>query len=164
MGAILARRETSGEQMGNPTLIVAGLALTALGLLEEKKVRKAFISFDYDNDEFLRTALVGQARHPDTPFEIIDRSVKDHLPGDWKSKVRGRIQRADLVVVMCGEYTHTARGVAVELEIAQELGKPYFLLRGYSDRPCTRPTAARAGDKIYNWTWDNLKLLIDGSR
>ena len=30
-----------------------------------------FTSFDYDHDAFLRTALVGQSKHEDTPFEIL---------------------------------------------------------------------------------------------
>lgn len=127
-------------------------------------MKKTFISFDYDNDEFLRTALVGQSKNPDTPFEIVDRSVKEALSGDWKTKVKGRIQRADLVVIMCGEQTHTAKGVAVELAMAQELGKPYFLLKGYSERACTKPTTAKSTDKMYNWTWDNLKILVGGGR
>lgn len=149
--------------MANPALWIGGLVALIL-LLEEDKVKKAFISFDYDNDEFLRTALVGQANHSQTPFEIIDRSVKEHLTGDWKAKVRGRIQRADLVIVLCGEKTHTAIGVAEELRIAKELRKPYFLLRGYSNKHCTAPTSAHSADKVYNWTWENLSVLIGGGR
>ena len=126
--------------------------------------KSAFISFDYDHDDFLRMALVGQAKNPDTPFDIIDRSVKEHLSGDWKEKVKGRIQRADLVIVICGEYTHTATGVAVELQIAKDLFKPYFLLWGYSDKTCTQPTTAAITDKVYQWTWDGLKSLIAGAR
>jgi hypothetical protein len=47
-----------------------------------KKLR-AFISFDYDHDVDLKTMLVGQARHADTPFEIADWSVKEHQAGNW---------------------------------------------------------------------------------
>lgn len=126
--------------------------------------KAAFISFDYDNDEFLRTALVGQSNLPDSPFTFYDRSVKEHLTGDWKAKVKGRIQRADLVIVLCGEKTHTAHGVATELAITREIGKPYFLLAGYADKYCTKPTTAHANDKVYKWTWDNLKALIGGAR
>ena len=43
--------------------------------------RRAFISFDFDHDEDLRNLLVGQAKNPDTPFEIADRSVKEAMPG-----------------------------------------------------------------------------------
>jgi hypothetical protein len=127
-------------------------------------MKRAFISFDYDHDEDLRTLLAGQARHPDTPFEIEDRSLKEPLTGDWKGKVRRRMENVDIVIVLCGESTHLATGVAAELEIARAAGKPYFLLSGRAERICTKPTTATPSDKIYKWTWDNLKALVGGSR
>ena len=124
--------------------------------------KRAFISFDFENDKDIRDLLVGQAKHPNSPFEITDASVRSHLTGDWKKKVRGRIMRSDLVIVMCGEHTHEAEGVAVEVEIAQEQGKPYFLLNGRKDRICTKPTTALHSDEIHEWTWDNLRKQIEG--
>ena len=108
--------------------------------------------------------LAGQAQHPDTPFEIKDRSIKEPLTGDWKAKIRRRMDNIDVVIVICGEYTHTATGVAAELTIARGANKPYFLIWGRSEGICTKPTSALATDHIYNWTWDNLKALIDGAR
>ena len=70
----------------------------------------------------------------------------------------------DVVIVLCGTKTHTASGVTAELTIAKETQTPYFLLWAYSDKTCTKPTSAEEGDKIYNWTWDNLKQLINGAR
>jgi len=126
--------------------------------------RRAFISFDFDHDEDLRNLLVGQAKNPDTPFEIADRSVKEAMTGAWREKVRGRIRGVDVVVVICGENTHTASGVSAELTLAKEEGKPYFLLWGRNGRTCTKPVSAAGSDKIYEWTWPNLKALIGGSR
>ena len=126
--------------------------------------KATFISFDFDHDEFLRTALAGQAKHENSPFDIIDRSVKSAMVGDWKAKVQGRISRADLVIVICGENTHTAHGVSIELEIAKHLRKPFFLLKGYKNKNCTCPTSATSEDKMYEWTWENLNLLINGAR
>lgn len=127
-------------------------------------IKRAFISFDFDHDEDLRNLLAGQAKHPDSPFEIRDRSLKEPLTGDWKEKVRRRMDNIDVVIVICGEYTHTAAGVAAELTIAREARKPYFLLRGRSDKTCTKPKSALDSDKIYKWTWENLKNLIGGAR
>lgn len=127
--------------------------------------KAAFISFDYENDELTKMGLVNQANLNDSPFSIIDRSVKEHLTGDWKEKVRGRIKRADLVIFLCGEKTNTATGVAVELEITQELRKPHFFLKAHSDRICRLPSTATVVDRFYNfhdWTWPNLKALIHG--
>jgi len=83
---------------------------------------------------------------------------------DWKKKVRARIKRCDLVAVICGEHTDTATGVSAELRIAQDEEIPYFLLHGRKDKTCKKPTSAKSTDKIYNWTWDNLKTLIGGGR
>jgi hypothetical protein len=125
---------------------------------------RVFTSFDYDNDSDLKTLLVGQSKLEDSPFELSDWSVKDPMSGDWKEKVRTRIRQVDQLVIMCGTSTHTAKGVAAELTIAKEEKKPYFLLKGRKDSTCTKPTSAAAADKMYSWTWDNLKKLIGGSR
>lgn len=125
---------------------------------------KVFISFDFDHDEDLKHLFVGQAKHDDTPFEISDLSVKQALLGDWKAKVRQKIINAQQVVVICGEYTHTATGINEEIKIAQELGKPYFLIKGRSNKTCSKPTAAKADDKIYTWTWENVGKLLKGGR
>jgi hypothetical protein len=126
--------------------------------------KKVFISFDYDHDSDLKTMLVGQAKNTDSPFEITDYSVKEPLTGDWKKKVKEKLKLVGLVIVICGEHTDAASGVSTEIEIAQDLGKEYFLLWGRSDKTCVKPKAAKASDKIYKWTWDNLKALVGGSR
>jgi len=126
--------------------------------------KRVFISFDIDHDAGAKVMLAGQAKLPDSPFDFKDASVKDHLTGDWKEKVRRRMDNVDVVIVLCGEYTHSASGVADELSIAQDEAKPYFHLAAYSDKNCTKPKTAKAGDKLYSWTWDNLKALIDGAR
>ncbi|WIV11114.1 TIR domain-containing protein [Proteiniborus sp. MB09-C3] len=128
------------------------------------KKKRVFISFDIDHDEKTKTMLAGQAKLPDSPFDFKDNSVKEHLSGDWKAKVRRRMGNIDVVIVLCGTQTHTASGVAAELSIAKELGKQYFLLAAYTDKGCTKPTSATTTDKIYKWTWDNLKILINGGR
>jgi hypothetical protein len=126
--------------------------------------KRVFISFDVDHDDGTKIMLAGQAKFPDSPFDFTDASVKEHLPGDWKEKVRRRMANIDVVIVLCGEYTHTATGVAHEVTIAQETSTPYFLLWAYKDKTCTKPTTARASDQIYEWTWPTLKALIGGSR
>ena len=125
---------------------------------------RVFTSFDFDHDEDLRNLLVGQSKNPDSPFEMADWSVKEPMTGDWKDKARRRIRSVDQVIVMCGEYTHTATGVSAELSIAQDESKPYFLLHGRKDKTCRKPKSAKATDKIYDWTWPNLKTLIGGGR
>jgi hypothetical protein len=126
--------------------------------------KRVFISFDVDHDEGTKTMLSGQAKLPDSPFDFTDASIKEPLTGDWKEKVRRRMDNIDIVIVLCGEYTHTASGVTAEVTIAQEKNVSYFLLAAYSDKSCAKPTSAKAEDKLYKWTWDNLKALIGGAR
>ena len=125
---------------------------------------RTFISFDYDNDSDLKTLLCGQAKHTDSPFEIHDMSIKEAIDENWKKSARTRIKGVDVVCVICGEKTDTAAGVAAELKIAQEEEVPYFLLWGRSDKTCIKPKGAKSTDKLYKWTWPNLKSLIGGSR
>ncbi|HWF15821.1 MAG TPA: TIR domain-containing protein [Acidimicrobiales bacterium] len=122
-----------------------------------------FISFDCDHDATLKEFVVGQAKLEDSPFEITDHSIKVGS-SDWKTKARTAIKRSDQVVVICGKHTDTATGVNVEIKIARDEATPYFLLAGYSDGGNKKPTAALDADKMYKWTWDNLKTLIGGGR
>lgn len=126
--------------------------------------KRTFISFDYDHDKDIKECLVGQAKNPDAPFSITDMSIKEAIDSKWKENARRRIKGCDVVVVLCGEYTHTAPGVTAELTIAQEEEIPYFLLKGHPSKTCMAPKHAKSTDKIYNWTWDNLKVLFQGGR
>lgn len=125
---------------------------------------RVFISFDYDHDLDLKNLLVGQAKNEDSPFEIADFSIKEAISEDWKKKARTRIKGCNVVAVLCGEHTDTATGVSAEVKIAQEEDVDYFLLWGRKDKTCKKPKAANSSDKIYKWTWDNLKALIGGAR
>ncbi|MEU1450430.1 TIR domain-containing protein [Streptomyces mirabilis] len=125
--------------------------------------KRVFVSFDYDYDKTLKDFLIGQARKPDSPFEIHDWSIKEASP-DWKDKARDRIRRSDVVIVICGDHTDEAAGVAIELMMAQEEKIDYFLLNGYNGKTGKKPTTAKATDKVYKWTWENLKLLVGGAR
>jgi hypothetical protein len=122
-----------------------------------------FVSFDYDNDFDLYTLLLGQAKHDDTPFQVADWSVKNASP-EWVDDARKRINRVDQVIVMCGHNTGTATGIDIEMELARELKKPYFLLAGRATGVNKKPRGALTSDKMYDWTWENLKKLIAGSR
>ena len=126
--------------------------------------KRVFIGFDVDHDEDAKILLAEQARLPDSPFDITDASVREPHTGDWGDKVRRRMDDIDVVIVLCGEHAYLAKGMAAELTIAQEKNKPYFLLTAYAHKTCTRPTSAMSSDKVYEWTWDNLKTLIGGWR
>ena len=125
---------------------------------------RVYVSFDYDHDDDLKTLLVGQSRHDDTPFSIADWSIKEAIAGDWKNKARQRICAVDVVAVICGKHMDTATGVDAEVLIAQEERVPYFFLAGRADGGNKKPRVAKSTDKLYEWTWPNLKTLIGGGR
>lgn len=126
--------------------------------------KRVFISFDYDHDRDLKDLLIGQARNEDSPFDVVDMSIKEEIKYNWKDSAKKRIKGCDVVIVICGEHTHSAVGVSAELQIAQEEQIPYFLLCGRSGGKCVKPKVAHIQDKIYKWTWNNLGLLINGRR
>lgn len=126
--------------------------------------KSAFISFDYDNDNDLRGNLVAQAKLPDSPFSITDWSVMEPIDEKWRTKVRDLIRRVDLTIVICGEHTYQASGVAAEVAIAREEDQPYFLLKGRRQKQCSRPTTAPKKKVMHPWTWPTLKELIANPR
>ena len=128
-----------------------------------KKV-KAFISFDYDHDLELKNALVAQSELDDSPFEINDVSIKQAIDTNWKKYAREKIKESDVVIFICGKYTNTAKGVTAEMSITLEENANYFLLCGRNDGIIKKPSNSKKEDKVYKWTWDNLKKLINGAR
>lgn len=125
---------------------------------------RAFISFDFDHDEDLRDNLVAQSKNPDSPFSIGDYSVHAPFDAQWRKQVREHIKAADIVIFICGEHTHDARGVTAEMSFTREEQKPYFLLRGRPRKTCNKPRGALKTDEVHKWSWPNLKRLIAEAR
>lgn len=120
---------------------------------------RVFVSFDFDNDEILKTFILGQSRHPDSPFEVADLSLKEAQPEwDWEAKARAAISRADVFIVMLGSKTRFAPGVRKEVKMANELGKRKFQIIGYKDG--FADWAVPDGGQTYRWDWENLKKLL----
>jgi hypothetical protein len=120
---------------------------------------RLFVSFDFDNDRTLRDFIIGQARLPDSPFEVADQSLKEAAPEkEWEGRARTAIARADKFIVMLGSKTRFAPGVKKEVAMAKELGKPRFQIIGYKDGSAT--WAVPDGGSVYGWNWENLKKLL----
>lgn len=84
---------------------------------------RVFVSFDFDNDERLKTFILAQAKNADSPFEIENWSLNEPAPQKtWREKAAKRIARADVVLIMVGPQTHKAPGVLAEVKIAKQLG------------------------------------------
>lgn len=77
--------------------------------------KRVFVSFDFDSDRALKDFIVGQAAHPDSPFEIVDTSLKEAAPQrTWEEKALSAIKRSDLMIVMVGATTHRMPDVLKE--------------------------------------------------
>ncbi len=120
--------------------------------------KRVFVSFDFDNDKTLKEFIIGQARLADSPFEIIDTSLKEAAPmKTWEEKARAAIKRSNIVLVMVGPLTYKAPGVLKEVGMAREEGIPIVQVIGYRDGNYTQvPNTGR----LYAWNWENLKKLL----
>ena len=138
--------------------LVAGPAARSLLKDETMAKKRVFVSFDFDNDRALKDFIIGQSRNNDSPFEIIDHSLKEAAPErDWEKKAGAAISRAEIVLVMVGVKTHRAQGVLKEVAMARKAGVRVVQIIGYRDGDYTPvPDAGR----LYAWNWDNLKKLL----
>lgn len=141
-------------------LLGGATASIARQFLRESRVskKKVFVSFDFHNDRVLKDFIIGQARLADSPFEVVDHSLKEAAPEpEWPKKARAAIKRSELVLVVVGPHTHKAQGVLKEVAMAREEGVPIIQIIGYKDGNYTAvPNAGR----LYSWNWDNLKRLL----
>ena len=120
--------------------------------------KRVFVSFDFDRDRALKDFIIGQARNPDSPFEVIDTSLKEAAPmTTWQAKAKAAIRSSDVVIVMVGPQTYRAPGVLKEVAMARAEGKPIVQLIGYKDG---NYTAVRDAGRLYRWSWQNLKNLL----
>ncbi|WP_299845268.1 TIR domain-containing protein [uncultured Roseovarius sp.] len=120
--------------------------------------KRVFVSFDFDNDKRLKDFIIGQSRMQDSPFEVIDNSLKEAAPErDWEAKANSAIKRSDIVVVMVGPQTYRAQGVLKEIKMARAAGKRVVQVIGYKDG---NYTAVPGAGQLYRWSWENLKKLL----
>ena len=127
---------------------------------EELEQVRVFVSYDREHDGDLHDRLVEQASNSTTGFEISARS-RARAPTDlWEEGLRREIREADEVIIICGEHTDCSERVGIELRIAQEEKRPYFLLWGRRELTCTKPVTAKAADGMYSWTWEILQDQI----
>lgn len=121
--------------------------------------KRVFVSFDFDNDKTLKDFIIGQARLPDSPFEVADHSLKETQPErDWERKARQAISRSEVFIVMLGSQTKRAPGVLKEVEMANDLRKKRFQIIGYTNGKSD--WAVPSGGRTYLWNWENLKKLL----
>ncbi len=121
--------------------------------------KRVFVSFDFDNDRRLKDFIIGQSKLPDSPFEVVDHSLKEAAPErNWEEKANTAIKRSDIVIVMVGPNTHLAHGVLKEVQMARSANKHIVQIIGYKNGDYT---AVPYAGRLYRWNWENLKSLLD---
>lgn len=118
-----------------------------------------FISFDFDNDRALKEFMILQTRRSDSPFDVVDHSLKEAAPErDWETTAYKAIGRAKVVLVMVGPQTHRAPGVLKEIEMARAQDKKVVQVIGYRDGDYT---PVKGAGQLYRWNWENLKKILN---
>ncbi len=141
--------------VGGASLLLGDKVLGESTVINKKRV---FVSFDFDEDRALKDFIIQQAKNSDSPFNVIDHSLKEAAPErSWKDKARAAIKRSDIVLVMVGPKTHKAPGVLAEVQMAREGRIPIVQVIGYREGDYVAvPNAGR----LYRWNWENLKKLL----
>ncbi len=122
--------------------------------------RTVYIAFDYD-DLGVKQNLIAESKRPECPWEFVDNSIPAAVPDRWAAEAKRLIAASEFMIVLCGEQTHQAPGVATEIQAAQALHKPYFLLSGTRKGTPTKPKHARAEDKIWTYKWGTVQTLLN---
>jgi len=137
---------------------LAGVVGKTLFREEESVKKRVFVSFDFDNDRKLKDFIIGQSRNVDSPFEVVDHSLKEAAPErNWETKAAQAIARSEIVIVMVGPETHRAHGVLKEVKMARSRDKKIVQVIGYKDG---NYTAVPGAGRLYRWSWENLKKLL----
>ena len=124
---------------------------------------RAFISFDFDNNEESRRLFAGQGKEKSpTPFIIQDWSSKSALEeDDWEEKIAAKISACNMVIVLVGRSMGSAYGVAAEIAMAKDKNVPVFGV--YVDNATTNSTlpSGLARNRVISWTWAGVAAAIN---
>ena len=122
---------------------------------------RAFISFDFDNNETQRMLFVGQSKNSKTPFTIQDWSSKSTLPqSQWEQIIKDKISRTNMVIVLVGTKMASAIGVAKEIQMAKDTVVPVFGV--YVDGANSNSTlpVGLPRNRVIAWTWDGVAAAV----
>jgi hypothetical protein len=123
---------------------------------------RAFISFDFDNNETQRMLIVGQSRNSKTPFSVQDWSSKEELvQSQWETVITDKINKCHLMVVLVGRSTYGATGVLREIKMAQAQDIPFFGIYVDGAGTSTSLPGGLARNRTISWTRDSISSAID---
>ncbi len=123
---------------------------------------RAFISFDFDNNEGQKKYFVGQSINSKTPFNIEDWSSKTELPQDeWEKLIHDKINKCNILIVLVGRHMSTATGVVKEIAFAKKHNVPVFgIYVDGANSSSNFPDGLTSG-RVVAWEWDKIASAID---
>ncbi|MDH2208418.1 MULTISPECIES: TIR domain-containing protein [Empedobacter] len=123
---------------------------------------RAFISFDFDNNEGQKKYFIGQSINSRTPFKIEDWSSKSHLPqNEWEALIKSKINKCNILIVLVGKSMSTAGGVKKEITFAKEQNVPVFgIYVDGANQNSTLPEGLQRNRTI-SWNWDAIANAIE---
>jgi hypothetical protein len=122
---------------------------------------RAFISFDFDNNETEKKLFAGQAKNSKTPFNIEDWSSKSSLPqSQWEKLIEEKINKCNMLIVLVGKSMGSATGVKKEIAFAKSQNVPVFGV--YVDGANTTSTlpSGLQRDRTISWDWAKIASAI----
>lgn len=142
-------------------LILAGVGFGLIKAKQHFSKKKLFISFAIEDKKF-RNLLVGQSKHPDTPFEFADMSVKQPWSRAWKTQCRERIKGCDGFVVIVSDNTYDADGVHWEVKCAEQENIPIMAMYIKNGKKTPKLPIEFNKFKIETWSWKNIETFVSG--
>ena len=122
-------------------------------------VLNIYVSFEYGKDNDLKNNFFRQAE-TETTHVVENCSLnKSYKANKWKGKARNAIRGCDVVIVLMGQDTHSARGVLVETSMAQTFKKPVIQVVP-QDRPYKNGLPYLKGNEPIPWDWEVINQAL----
>ena len=121
---------------------------------------RLFISFAVE-DKTYRDLLVGQAKNKNSPFQLVDMSVKEPWDSAWKTKCRTKIKGCDGMIALVSKNTPKATGQLWEIACAKDEKVPVRGIHIDSDNKLTKIPNELVGVRIVGWTWPNIASFLN---
>jgi len=123
---------------------------------------RAFISFDFDNNEGQKKYFVGQSINSKTPFNIEDWSSKSSLPqSQWEKLIHEKINKCNMLIILVGKSMSSASGVAQEIAFAKEHNVPVFGVYVDGANTTSNLPSGLARNRTIDWDWKKISDAID---
>jgi len=123
---------------------------------------RAFISFDFDNNEGQKKYFVGQSINSKTPFNIEDWSSKSSLPqSQWEKLIHEKINKCNMLIILVGKSMSSASGVAKEIVFAKEHNVPVFGVYVDGANTTSNLPSGLARNRTIDWDWKKISDAID---